>query len=73
MAKRMSLGITESPRCVAEMVVGLCVVFVTQPRPSLCDPKDCSPPGSSVHGLLQARILDWIFMPFSRGSSQPRD
>ena len=39
----------------------------------LCDPMDCSPPGSSVHGILQARILEWVFMPSSRGSSQPRD
>jgi len=35
----------------------------------LCDPMDCSPPGSSVHGILQARILDWLTIPFSRGSS----
>ena len=34
---------------------------------------DCSPPGSSVHGILQARILEWVAIPFSRGSSQPRD
>ena len=34
---------------------------------------DCSLPGSSVHGILQARILEWVAMPFSRGSSQPRD
>ena len=38
-----------------------------------CDPMDCSPPGSSVHGLLQARILEWVAVPFSRGSSQPQD
>ena len=37
------------------------------------DPLDCSPPGSSVHGILQARILQWVAIPFSRGSSQPRD
>ena len=37
------------------------------------DPMDCSPPGSSVHGLLQARILEWLAIPFSRGSSRPRD
>ena len=36
-------------------------------------PQDCSPPGSSVHGVLQARILEWGAMPFSRGSSRPRD
>ena len=34
---------------------------------------DCSPPGSSVHGILQASILKWVTIPFSRGSSQPRD
>ena len=38
----------------------------------LCDPVDCSLPGSSVHGILQARILEWAAIPFSRGSSQPR-
>ena len=37
-----------------------------------CDPMGCNPPGSSVHGILQARILDWVPIPFSRGTSQPR-
>ena len=41
--------------------------------PTLCDPVDCSPPGSSIHGILQARILEWGAISFSRGSSQPRD
>ena len=45
----------------------------SQSCPSLCHLMDCSLPGSSVHGILQARILEWIVMPFSRGSSQPRD
>ena len=40
---------------------------------TFCSPLDCSPPGSSVHGILQARILEWVAMPFSRGSSQTRD
>ena len=40
---------------------------------TLCDPMDCSPPGSSVHGILQARILDLVAMPFSTGSSRHRD
>ena len=48
-------------------------VLVAQSCPTLCDPMDCSPPGSSVHGILQARILEWITMPSSRGSSWPRD
>ena len=38
-----------------------------------CNPMDCSPPGTSVHGILQARILEWVAIPFSRGSSPPRD
>ena len=37
----------------------------------LCDPMDCSPPGSSVHGILQAGTLDWVAISFSRGSFQP--
>ena len=40
---------------------------------TLCDPTDCGPPGSSVHGILQARILEWVAMPSSKGSSRPRD
>ena len=40
---------------------------------TLCNPMDGSLPGSSVHEILQARILEWIAMPSSRGSSQPRD
>ena len=36
-----------------------------------CDPMGCSPPGCSVHGILSARILEWVAMPFSRGSSPP--
>ena len=46
---------------------------VTQSCPTLCDPVDYSLPGSSVHGILQARILGWVAIPLSRGSSQPRD
>ena len=49
----------------------LTIALVTQSRPTLCDPMDCSPPGSSVHGVLQARILEWAAVPFSRGSSNP--
>ena len=44
-----------------------------QSRRTLCNPKDCSPLGSSVHGILQARILEWIFISSFRGSSWPRD
>ena len=60
----------------------VCIVFIhsmcvrpesLQSCPTACDPMDCSPPGSSVHGILQARILEWVAMPSSRGSSRPRD
>ena len=40
---------------------------------SVCDPMECSPPGSSVHGISQARVLEWLAISFSRGSSPPRD
>ena len=49
---------------------GCCLV--AQSSPILCDPVDCSPPGSSVHGILQAIIPEWVAISFSRGSSQPR-
>ena len=46
---------------------------VTQLCPTLWDPMDCSLPGSSLHGILQARVLEWVAISFSRGSSWPRD
>ena len=49
---------------------GVCCV---QLRLTLCDPMDCSPPGSSVHGIFQARILEWVAISFSKESSWPRD
>ena len=54
---------------VGEKVIAL----VTQSSLTLCNPMNCSPLGSSVHRILQAIILEWIVIPFSRGSSQPRD
>ena len=61
----------EGQRLCAKIV---CVrVLVTQSCPTLCDPMDCSPPGSSVHGILQARILEWVAIPSSRVSPWPRD
>ena len=47
-------------------------VLATQSCLTLCDSMDCCPPGSSIHGILQARILEWVTMPLSRGSSQSR-
>ena len=46
---------------------------VAQSCPTHCDPVDCSLPGSFLHGILQARILEWVAISFSRGSSQPRN
>ena len=51
------------------MVVSACA----QSCLTLCNPMDCSPPGSSVHEIFQARILEWFAISYSRGSSQPRD
>ena len=51
----------------------LYVCLATMSCPILCDPTDCSPPGSSVRGILQARILEWVAMPSSRELSQTRD
>ena len=47
-----------------------CAILVSQSCPALCNPLDCKPPGSSVHGILQARILEWISRSSSRGSFQ---
>ena len=49
------------------------IACVTQSCLTLCKPMDCDPPGSSVHGILQTRILQWVAMLSSRGSSQSRD
>ena len=48
-------------------------VLVTNLYQTLCDPIDCSQPGFSVHGILQARILEWVAIPFFSGSSRPGD
>ena len=63
------------PHFLISLVSLLCCVlcFVSQSGLTLCGSMDCSPSGSSVHGILQARILEWVTMPSSRGSSQPRD
>ena len=55
--------------CVASLSLSL----VAKSCPTLASTWDCSPPGSSVHGILQARILEWVAISFSRGSSPPRE
>ena len=59
--------------CFPYLSVVVVVVLVTQSCLTLCDPMDCHPPDCSVHGILQARIPEWVAIPFSRGSFQPRD
>ena len=61
--------------CPNERRTGLSsvAVLVAQLCPTLCVPMDCSPPSSSGYGILRARILEWVAISFSRGSSQPRD
>ena len=54
-------------------IIYLSWVKFTQSCPTLCDPMDCSASGSSVHGILQAKILEWFAILFSRGSSWPKD
>ena len=67
------LGLNSSLPVELKLLSSVVCVLVTQSCLTLCDPMDCSPPGSSVHGILQARILGWVAIPFSRGSSPPRD
>ena len=59
--------------CIPIIYIMLCCAKSPQSRWTLCDPMDWSPPGSSVHDILQARILEWVPMPSSRGSFTPRD
>ena len=62
------------PLMSGERQVYVCVcVLVTQSCLNLCNPIGCRPPGSSVHGILQARILEWVAIPFFKGPSRPRD
>ena len=49
----------------------VCCVLVSESCPTLCDPMDCSPPGSSVHGILQAGIMEWVAIPSSKYLSNP--
>ena len=51
--------------CIDINTVYIYVVLFTQSCPTLCDPEDCSLPGSSVHGILQARLLEWVAVSFS--------
>ena len=59
--------------CLAAIKVKERESEVAQSCPTLCDPVECSLLGSFIHGILQARILEWVAISFSRGSSRPRD
>ena len=63
----------QSTRLYTPYQIFILLVLVDQLCPTLCDPMDYSPLGSSVHGILQARMLEWVVISFSRGSSWPRD
>ena len=71
--KKKKIRIKRLPNIVEKLLYTCVCMLVTQLCLTLWDPVDCSPPGSSVHWILQARILEWVAMPSSRGSSQPRD
>ena len=58
--------------CVCVYIYDNAAAMFIQLCPTLCDPVDCSPPGSSYHGILQGRILEWVAMPSSKGSFRPR-
>ena len=78
-AKQVSPPPLPSPDYHEDVLINICSSRreseseVAQSGPTLCDTMDCSLPGSSVHGILQARVLEWVAISFSRGSSQPRD
>ena len=79
----LAVGKYPEGRYFSEIPVGVTPVVVfwrcelccvrAQLCPTLCETTDCSPPGSSAHGILQARILEWVAISYSRGSSPPRD
>ena len=68
-----NLQIIVSVLYITEFLILHVCVKITQLYPTLCEPVDCSMSGFSVHGILQARILEWVAFPFSRESSQARD
>ena len=71
-----TLAVLSFPHTAQDQCWGICTyvyVLLTQSCPTLCDPMDGSLPGSSIHEISQARILEWVAIPFSRGSSRPRN
>ena len=68
-----SWDLHEARQTIKKLTHWVLDVLSIQSRLTLCDPRDCSPPGSSVHGIIQARILEWVAIFFSRGSSWRRE
>ena len=66
-------SLSNSPSELSKRLSFQSLVLAAQSYPTLCEPRDCSPPGSFAHGILQVRILEWVAILFSRASSQPRD
>ena len=71
--KKFDLCLTPYPKINSKCIPVSLVCLVAQSCLTLCDPINCSPPGSSVGGILQARMLEWVAIHFSRGLSQPQD
>ena len=65
--------LSEKKQDVEQCLENTAVANLLQSCPTLCDPMDCSPPGSPLYGVFQARMLEWIAMPSFRGSSRPRN
>ena len=61
------------PQVYSKMIQSYVCMLIAQSCPTLCDPMGYILPGSSVHGILQAKILKWVVIPFVKGSSGPRD
>ena len=71
--ERIQQGEIVKPNCSMLWSLWIVQVLTAQSCPTLCNPINCNPPGSSVHGNLQARTLEWRAVPFSRESSRPSD
>ena len=69
----MTVAVMRGGVCLSGGESHMLLVKSLQLCPTLCHPMDCSPPGFSVHGILQAQILEWVAMSASKGPSQPRD
>ena len=71
--QKAPVSITQSSRESRLPYRCVCACLVDQSSPALCYPMDCNPPGFSVLGISQARVLEWVAISYSRGSSRPRD